>query len=81
MRPDLTFITQNKFKKAFAPYVQEIEISTKTDKIICKLENEKFANAIAQLPELVQIAEYAYDLAPNSVMGIQILELLNKIKQ
>ena len=77
-RPDLTFITQNKFKTEPSIFYQAIKDSNGDD--VANVVNRNFANAFAQLPELVQIAEMMYDSCPKSMMGEQILAILNKIK-
>ena len=77
-RPDLTFITQSKFVARPSIFHQIIEDSD--DEEVANVYQSVFANAFAQLPELVQIAEMMYDSSPKSMMGEQILIILNKIK-
>ena len=78
-RPDLTFISQNKFSQK--DVMNDIYVVDKNNEIVVDVFQNQFKNAITQLPELVQIAESMYDSNPKSMMGIQILEILNKIKQ
>lgn len=89
-RPDLSYLTQRKFKEAEnASHVfvvvkkekfEEVEIISawqKTDR------NSKFSTAFSKLPQLVQCAEILFDLTqnePNSMNHKIVSDLLNSLK-
>jgi len=73
-RPDLSFLTKNKFKS-----MEEIEDFFES----CDDEKQKIIdNAVVMIPELIQIAEMFFDGHPNpeSIPFKICCETLNKIK-